>query len=59
MAGKKGNIANSDFLNRVAKNTRGAAKSVSETLDKVEPGKLQKEGGKKRIEYIDISKMEG
>ncbi len=59
MAGKKGNIANSDFLNRVAKNTRGAAKSVSETLDKVDSIKSQEDDGKKKIEYIDIFKMEG
>lgn len=58
MAGKKGTVGNKDFLNRVTQNSIGAAKSVSRTLDRVGTGILQEEDGKKRIEYIDISKME-
>lgn len=59
MAGKKGTIGNRDFLDRVTQNSKGAAKSVSKTLDKVGTGTPQEEDGKKKIEYIDISKMEG
>lgn len=61
MAGKKGTADNTDFLNRLTKNSKGAAKSVSQTLDKVGMSAVwdDKDNGKKKIEYIDISKMEG
>lgn len=59
MAGKKGTVGNKDFLNRVTQNSKGAAKSVSKALDKVGAGTPWDGDGKKRIEYIDISKMEG
>ena len=59
MAGKKGTVGNMDFLNRVTQNSKGAAKSVSQTLDKVGMSALWENDGKKKIEYIDISKMEG
>lgn len=48
-----------DFLNRVTQNSKGAARSVSQTLDKVGMSALWENDGKKKIEYIDISKMEG
>ena len=59
MAGKKGTIGNREFLNKVTQNTQGAAKSVSKTLNMVGTGVLQADDGKKRIEYINISQMEG
>lgn len=59
MAGKKGTIGNMEFLNRVTQNSQGAAKNVSKTLNMVGTGMLQADDGKKRIEYINISQMEG
>lgn len=58
MAGKKGTVGNKDFLNRVVQNSKGAAQNVTKTLDKVGTGTLQEDDGRKKIEYIDISKME-
>lgn len=59
MAGKKGTIGNKEFLNRVTQNSQGAARNVSKTLNIVGTGMLQADDGKKRIEYVNISQMEG
>lgn len=58
MAGKKGTVGNSEFLRQITQTSKGAAKSVTKTLDKVGTAKLQEEAGRKQIEYIDIGKME-
>ena len=59
MAGKKGAVGNKDFLNKVTQTSKGAAQNVSKTLNRVGSGTLQVDDGRKKIEYIDISKMEG
>ena len=59
MAGKKGAVGNKDFLNKVTQTSKGAAQNVSKTLNRVGSGTLQADDGRKKIEYIDISKMEG
>lgn len=48
MAGRKGTVENQDFLNQVMAASKSATKSVARAFD----------DGKKRIEYIDIWKME-
>lgn len=60
MAGKKGTVGNQDFLNRIAANSKGAARNVTRALDIAGTGSMWEDNnGKKKIEYIEISKMEG
>lgn len=59
MAGKKGKVDNQAFLNGLTVTSRGAAQNVSKALEKAGSGTLWEDDGKKKIEYIDISKMEG
>lgn len=58
MSGKKGTVGNKDFLNRVTQTSNRAAQNVSKTLNSVGAGTLQADDGRKKIEYIDISRME-
>ena len=59
MAGKKGKVDNQSFLNGLTATSRGAAQNVSRALEKAGSGTLWDDDGRKKIEYIDISKMEG
>lgn len=59
MAGKKGKVGNQDFLDRISANSKGATQSVSKVLEKAGSGRIWEDDGKKKIEYIDIFKMEG
>lgn len=59
MAGKKGPISNDAFLKELKTNTRGATKSVSTTLEKLEQKKNLGivEYEKKHLEFRDIYEM--
>jgi hypothetical protein len=59
MAGKKGKVDNQSFLNGLTATSRGAAQNVSKALERAGSGTLWEDDGRKKIEYIDISKMEG
>ena len=59
MGGKKGKVDNQSFLNGLTATSRGAAQNVSRALEKAGSGTLWDDDGRKKIEYIDISKMEG
>ena len=59
MAGKKGKVDNQSFLNGLTATSRGAAQNVSRALEKAGSGTLWDDDGRKKIEYIDIAKMEG
>ena len=59
MAGKKGKVDNQSFLNDLTATSRGAAQNVSKALERAGSGTLWEDDGRKKIEYIDISKMEG
>lgn len=59
MAGKKGKVDNQAFLNGLTVTSRGAAQNVSKALERAGSGTLWDDDGRKKIDYIDIAKMEG